>query len=161
MPTPKTLFLLIGPKGSGKTHIGRLVDRHTDIAFLPVEPIWLGLAPGEDGWRKVEAAVDALFRERDKVMIESLGAGDGFHGMYESLKRKYAIRMIHVTADPDTCLARVRSRSRVDHIDVSDDRVIEYNRVAAAVRYDWDLEIDNNIPATDEDILAAVRSIGG
>ena len=33
----KVLFMLIGPKGSGKTYIGMLVDRHTDIAFLRVE----------------------------------------------------------------------------------------------------------------------------
>jgi hypothetical protein len=160
MSNQKILYMLIGLKGSGKTYIGRLIDRHTDIAFLLVEPIWLGLQPGEDGWKKVEAAIHALFQTQDRVMIESLGAGDGFHGMYESLAGKYPIRMIRVAADPETCLARVRSRSRTDHIPVSDDKVIEYNRIAAAVSYDWDLEIDNNGPAADADILAAVRSIG-
>ena len=27
----KTLFMLAGPKGSGKTHIGTLVNQHTDV----------------------------------------------------------------------------------------------------------------------------------
>ena len=36
MPDQKTLYMLIGPKGSGKTHIGKLVDRHTGIVFLQV-----------------------------------------------------------------------------------------------------------------------------
>ena len=72
------LFMLIGPKGSGKTHIGMLVHQHTDIHFVRVEPIWLSLAPGEDGWQKVEAAIDAAFLIHDHVMIESLGAGEGF-----------------------------------------------------------------------------------
>jgi ABC-type branched-subunit amino acid transport system ATPase component len=45
----KVLYMLIGPKGSGKTHIGTLVNLHTDIAFLRVESIWLGLQAGEDG----------------------------------------------------------------------------------------------------------------
>jgi shikimate kinase len=45
----KLLYLLIGPKGSGKSHIGALVSQHTDIYFLRVEPIWLSLQPGEDG----------------------------------------------------------------------------------------------------------------
>jgi len=49
MPPQKTLFMLVGPKGSGKTHIGTLVNQHTDIVFLRVEPIWLGLKPAEDG----------------------------------------------------------------------------------------------------------------
>ena len=52
----KVLFMLIGPKGSGKTYIGMLVDRHTDIAFLRVESVWLTVQPGEDGWKKVEGS---------------------------------------------------------------------------------------------------------
>ena len=52
MSDQKTLFMLIGPKGSGKTHIGTLAQQHTDFVFLRVEPIWLGLRPNEDGWKK-------------------------------------------------------------------------------------------------------------
>jgi shikimate kinase len=160
MSEQKILYLLIGPKGSGKTYIGMLVNRQTDIAFLHVEPIWLGLQPGEDGWKKVEAAVDAMFQTHNKVMIESLGAGEGFEGFYASLAKKYLIKMIHVVANLDTCLERVKNRNNIDHIAVSDEKVIEYNRVAARVSYDWDLEIDNNYPAQDADILAAIQSIG-
>ena len=68
----KVLYMLIGPKGSGKSYVGNLVDRNTDMAFLRVEPIWLSLQPGENGWQKVEATIEELFRTRDKVMVESL-----------------------------------------------------------------------------------------
>jgi hypothetical protein len=54
----------------------------------------------------------------------------------------------------------LKSRNSVDHIAVSDDKVIEYNKIAASVTYDWDLEINNNHPASDDDILAAIQSIG-
>ena len=151
--------MLIGPKGSGKTHIGMLVDRHTDIAFLRVESVWLTVQPGEDGWKKVEAAIDAMFQTHPKVMVESLGAGDGFRGLYSSLQAKYPIKMIRVYADPDTCLRRVKNRNSADHISVSDDQVAEYNKIAARVSYDWDLEINNNDPATDGEILNAIQSI--
>ncbi len=50
----QVLYILIGLKGSGKTYIGNLVDWHSRIKFLRVEPIWLNLQPGEDGWLKVE-----------------------------------------------------------------------------------------------------------
>ena len=53
----KTLYMLIGPKGSGKTYIGTLVENETDISFLRVENIWLKLSPEEDGWIKVEQAI--------------------------------------------------------------------------------------------------------
>jgi shikimate kinase len=37
----KTLFILVSPKGAGKTHIGTLVNAQMSIKFLPVEPIWI------------------------------------------------------------------------------------------------------------------------
>ncbi len=152
----RILYMLIGPKGAGKSHIGTLVHRHTDIHFLRVEPIWLALQPGEDGWRKVATTIDELFRVHDKVMIESLGAGEGFRGFLAALSAKYPIRLIRVTADLVTCLERVRSRDNTEHIPVSDDKVMEYNRIAAGVTYDWDLEIDNGGPAEEGEILRAI-----
>lgn len=159
MADQKLLYILIGPKGAGKTYIGTVVDRHTDIAFLLVEPIWLGLQPGEDGWKKVEEAVDTMFEMHKKVMIESLGAGDGFRGMFAALAEKYSIKMIRVHADWDTCLERVRNRNSENQIAVSMDKVAEYNQIAANVQYPWDLEFDNNIPLSDVDILAVIRSM--
>jgi shikimate kinase len=155
----KVLYMLIGPKGAGKTYIGTLVNQHTDITFIRVEPIWLSLQPGEDGWKKVEERIDAAFQMHQKVMIESLGAGEGFHGFYSAFKGKYTIKMIRVYADLATCFTRVKQRDRTDHIAVSDAKVEEYNQIAAAVIYDWDLEINNNGPAPDAAILAAIQTI--
>ncbi len=153
------LYMLIGPKGAGKTYIGVLVNQNTDITFLRVEPIWLSLQPGEDGWKKVELIIDTMFQTHEKLMIESLGAGEGFRGFHASLAKKYPIKMIRVFADLDTCLARVKNRNNVDHLAVSDDKVIEYNQIAANVTYEWTLEIDNNGPALDVEIIQAIRNI--
>ena len=153
------LYMLIGPKGAGKSHIGTLVDSHTDIRFLCVEPIWLSLEPGEDGWRKVETTIDALFPKHNKVMIESLGVGEGFRTFFAALAKKYSIRLIRIKADLATCLARVQNRNNAEHIPVSDDKIMEYNQIAAGVTYEWDLEIDNNGPAEDEDILSAILEL--
>jgi shikimate kinase len=155
----KTLYLLVGPKGSGKTHIGTLVSQNTDISFLRVEPIWLSLQPGEDGWKKVEAAIDAAFQSHDQVMVESLGIGAGFRAYCDSLAKKYSLKMIRVYAELDTCLERVKNRDNADHIPVSDDRVVDLNQIAVNVTFDWDLEINNNHLASDIEILAAVKSI--
>jgi len=159
MPAPKTLFMLIGPKGSGKTHIGTLVSQYTDIMFLSVESIWLGLKPSENGWKKIEAAIDALFQKQDKVMIESLGVGEGFTKFHASLAEKYFIRMIRVHADLETCLTRVKTRNSAEHIPVSDDKVAEFNQFASAVTFNWDLEINNNDLTPDEEIVGAIQSI--
>jgi head-tail adaptor len=63
-----------------------------------------------------------------------------------------------VYADLATCLARVKNRDSANHIAVSDEKVEEYNQIAAAVRYDWDLDINNTSPASDAVILAAIQT---
>lgn len=153
----KILYMLIGPKGAGKTYIGTLVSHHTDIQFIRVESIWLSLQPGENGWKKVEQTIDQSFETHSKVMIESLGAGEEFARFHASLKKKYTLKMIRVYTDLETCLARVKNRSSADHISISDEKVEQYNQIAAAVVYDWDLEINNNDLATDEEILTAIQ----
>jgi len=155
----KILYILIGPKGSGKTYIGSQVNKNTDISFLRVEPIWLKLAPGENGWERVEQEIDKEFRQHHKVMIESLGAGAGFNGMHSSLRNKYEVKLVKVYADLEECLRRVRNRDNADHIPVSDEKVEEYNKIAASINHPWDAVIDNNSWATDEDILRVIESI--
>lgn len=163
MTPRKTLFILIAPKGAGKTYIGTLVSAHFPIHFLRVEPIWLHHmqhGPQEvDGWTVVEAAIATAFETHNTVMIESLGAGEGFAKFHHALQQKYRIRRIRIQVDLDTCLERVRARSNADHIPVSDDKVQEYNRIAAQVVYNWDLVIDNAGPARDRDILAAIQTL--
>ncbi|MBG1243970.1 hypothetical protein [Nostoc sp. NZL] len=85
------LFILVGPKGAGKTHIGTLVNAQMAIKFFPVEPIWIDYlnngAKDRDGWDIVEEEINRVFESNDRVMIESLGAGEGFtltfHGMWK------------------------------------------------------------------------------
>src|ERR1035437_2513108 len=43
---PPTLLILVGPKGSGKTHIGTVIARHLGVRFLRVEPIFLAFDNG-------------------------------------------------------------------------------------------------------------------
>lgn len=153
----KTLYMLIGPKGSGKTYIGTLIAEKTDIAFLRVENIWLSLKPREDGWQKVEQAIEQDFQRCDKLMIENLGAGEGFHRFHDSLSRKYTIQLVRIFCDLDICLERVKNRDNKNHIPVSDTKVAEYNAIAARVKLDWAVEIDNNGPAPDAEILRAIK----
>jgi hypothetical protein len=92
-------------------------------------------------------------------MIESLGVGEGFTKFHTSLAEKYSIKMIRVYADLNTCLARVKIRDSAEHIAVSDDKVAEFNQLASAVTYHWDLEISNDDLTPDIDIVNAVQSI--
>jgi len=160
----KTLFILIGPKGAGKTHIGTLVNKaQIGIKFLRVEPIWINYMQNRpkdrDGWDIVEEEIDKLFESNEKIMIESLGAGEGFAKFHKSLTNKYHIKLIKVETALNKCLERVKNRDISDHILISDDKVEEYNKIAAQVSYSWHQVIDNNALATDAEIIKAIQAI--
>ena len=127
----KTVIMLIGPKGSGKTHIGTVIEKKANIPFLRVEPIWLSLGPGIDGWNEVELAVDAVLAGADSVVIESLGVSDGFQRLRKNLASKYDIKFVRVVASLKTCLRRVRRRDKANRIPVSDGEVEKYNRISS------------------------------
>lgn len=79
--------------------------------------------------------------------------------MYTSLKQKYEVKLIKVSTDLDECLRRVKTRDSSNHIPVSDEKVEEYNRIAASVSHAWDTVIDNNDLATDQEILSVIQSL--
>jgi shikimate kinase len=155
----KTVYMLIGPKGTGKSHVGRAIEERLGVPFLRVEPIWLSLAPGEDGWKKVEDAIDQCFEKADELLIESLGAGEGFQSMRQSLLRQYNVRYIKVETRLDECLRRVRTRSQADHIPVSDDKVEQYNQIAAKVELPWNAVLQNDGPASIEQIVGVFQQV--
>ena len=155
--------MLIGLKGSGKSTIGALADQIIGIRFLRVEPIWVDYLSRDDrsrsGWEVVEEEIDKQFAIHDRVMIESLGAGEEFKAFHASLSRKYPIKFIKVQADLETCLNRVKQRNTANHIPISDERVEEINQIAQHVVYDWDLVIDNSGPAPASEIIKAITAI--
>ncbi len=155
----KNLYMLIGPKGSGKTYIGRLIAKNSLAVFVEAERIWLNLQDGQSGWQAVEEQIDREFSGNDRVFVESLGAGDEFRAFYTSLKAKYLTKMIRISAGLETCLKRVQERGARDQLPIPLGKVAEYNEIAAAVEFDWVLEIDNEGPAAEADILAAIKKI--
>ena len=155
----KTVVMLIGPKGAGKTHMGAVLGRRTDIEFLRVEPIWLSLADGQDGWTVVEDAIDDLFQKTNCVVIESLGGSPGFEQLRGNLEQKYAVHYVRIAVPLEVCLEHVRTRDSNNHIPVSDDQVEAYNKLAAEVVLPWDLELVNEPPLTDQSILDSFESI--
>lgn len=155
----KTLYFLIGPKGSGKTYIGTYVHENTDIHFLRVEPIWLNLKKNEDGWQKVIEAISECFMQNDKVMIENLGAGNDFNGFLKTLSNQYETRLIKVQADLALCFKRVQERNNEHHIPVSDDKVKEYNEIASKVVLSWDLIVKNNGHQNIERITEKIKAL--
>jgi len=155
----KTLYLLIGPKGSGKTYIGDYINKNTEIHFLRVEQIWVALRQNENGWLKVTEAIAQCFIQSEKVMIENLGAGDEFNHFLSQMKELYSTKLIKIETNLDLCFRRVTERNNRNHIPVSEDKVKEYNKIASKVVLSWDLIIDNNGQQSIEKIKEKILNL--
>lgn len=165
----RVLLLLVGPKGAGKTFIGDILERHLGLAFLRIEPIFLGILRREPelegielerrGFQAVLEKLDELAHSREVLCIESTGTARTLPELLAALRRRFEVRLIRVRSPLDVCLERIRSRDASLHIPVSDDRVMEINEIAARVELPWDLEIDNSDLQEEAAIVQAVRGI--
>jgi hypothetical protein len=78
------LVLLIGPKGTGKSHIGHTLEKQLGILFFHVEPLWMNYyaecqAPGREpvileGIASVHPLIADAPRTHEHVCVETAGA---------------------------------------------------------------------------------------
>jgi len=151
----KTVVLLVGPKGAGKSTIGDLLSNELGLCFLRVEPLFLELrstlGPSHPEFETrglasvVEQVKDELSR-CDTVCIESTGASAHLPWFLGQLSLHAKVLPVRVLALPDQCLTRVRTRDTSIHIPVSDDQVERINALAGLVELPWAAELDNRGP---------------
>ena len=155
----KTLYILIGLKGSGKTFIGKLIEDNFGINFLRVENIFKNIKRNrhysdesyiKEGFALLEKEIRTRFITDDELTIESTGLTDEFRQMLESLRKDFTVKLIKIEADPALCLKRVKERDNKEHINVSDSDVEKINELAIKVKFDYDLVIDNNVKTEGE-----------
>jgi predicted kinase len=119
----KTVYVLIGPKGAGKSTLGRLLEERRGVRFLDVEAIFLALPEAERrtdlGYRRLEERVAAIGGD---CSLELTGASPFTEGLLDRLRAGYRTRVVRVAAPLDECQRRVRSRAG-SHLPASDELV--------------------------------------
>lgn len=163
----KNIFLLIGAKGSGKSFIGELFDRHFGITFIRVEDLAKQIkSDNEDDNERfiekffldVEKLILALLEKLDSLVFESTGLTDDFDKMIVNLQSLHNVVVIGVKADADTCLSRIRTRDQSIHIKISEDQVIKINAQVLKKNHNCDMIIDNN-NKTEEELVDEIKTI--
>ncbi|MBT31966.1 MAG: hypothetical protein CMO01_20090 [Thalassobius sp.] len=149
----KTIYLLLGQKGSGKTFIGYLFEKHFQIKFIRVED-WAKQIKKDrqidnesylaEVFSAIEKGIRTTLTECDQLVFESTGLTIYFDQMLSNLKRDYKVVTIQILADPNLCLNRVKTRNQSIHINVSDDQVNAINTQVLQKQFETDFIIDNN-----------------
>ena len=149
----KLIFLLIGPKGSGKSFIGTLFNKYYDIEFLRVENWLLGIKKERslnnpeyirESFQIIEEGVRKSLNKSDKLVFESTGLSSSFDSMLKSLRHDYKVVTIRINTDLEICLQRIKSRDQSIHINVSDDQVEEINTAITLKNLKTEFTINNN-----------------
>jgi len=147
------IFLLIGPKGSGKSFIGTLFNKYYDIEFLRVENWLLGIKKERslnnpeyirESFQIIEEGVRKSLNKSDKLVFESTGLSSSFDSMLKSLRHDYKVVTIRINTDLEICLQRIKSRDQSIHINVSDDQVEEINTAITLKNLKTEFTINNN-----------------
>ncbi len=163
----KTLYILIGLKGSGKTYFGKLIENHFNIYFVRVENIFKNIKRDrhysdknyiEEGFALLEKEIRTRFEKADALIMESTGLTDEFKQMLENLRKDFTVKLIKIEADPKLCLKRVSERNSKDHINVSDTDVEKINELVMKVKFEYDLVIDNNLK-TEEEMIKEFKQL--
>ncbi|NAS13673.1 ATP-binding protein [Poritiphilus flavus] len=133
---PKRIYLLIGPKGSGKSYIGDLLDQHFGIPFIRVED-WAREIPKPDGgyteeylsevFSTIENGIRVELEKHNQVCFESTGLSSHFDAMYNSLKQSFKVITIGIKASDTLCLQRIQARDSSIHIPVSETDIQKIN----------------------------------
>ncbi|WRP07665.1 AAA family ATPase [Rossellomorea aquimaris] len=165
--TNKTIYLLIGPKGSGKSFIGTLMDQKFGIPFIRVED-WAKKVKkdrkidNEDYLSDVFSAIERGIRHsldmHDKIVFESTGLTPYFEQMFKSIKRDFSVVTIGVHANHELCLHRVKSRDQSNHINVSDEQVNEINKQVTNKEMRTDMQLINEGKSVEE-LVREMRDI--
>ena len=169
--SPKTIILLVGPKGSGKTYLASRMEAELGIGFVRVEPIWLSLSaeisPGtaqfdEEGQSRVISAAHEALEHHSTIVLESTGTAPWFPRQKSDLDAIGSLIFVKVDAPLSLCLERIQHRDASNHIPVSDDRVNEINAIASRVVLPWTIIVPNtNSDHADEFIEMMRERFGG
>ncbi len=167
MPQPKQIYLLLGPKGSGKSFVGNLIQEEFGISFIRVED-WAKSIKRErsfsdddylsEVFQMIESGIRRHLDRERSVVFESTGLTQYFDSMLKSLKGDFKVTTIGVNADLKLCLHRVRTRDMSIHIDVSDERVNEINELVLKKNLSADYTIDNSNKGSDQ-LIDEIRFI--
>jgi shikimate kinase len=163
----KTIYILIGAKGSGKSFVGKLAEKEFGIPFLSVENLVKDIKKDREvtnelyrieAFAVIENNVREFLSENSSVIFESVGVTHQFDTMLESLKEDFNVITIGIKTDPNLCLERFRTRDSSNHVNLSVEEVKMINSAFYNKNMRMDFIIDNNNKSADE-IIAVLDNI--
>ena len=145
------IFILIGPKGTGKTFIGRILGKEFGFNFIEVERIFKALKGDrlyndkhyiEEGFNVLTNTIKEGVKQ-NHIVFESTGLTDEFRVLLEELKSNHRVILIHVKTPLPLCMERIAMRDASDQIALTKSSIEEINNASIKQLFSYDFVIDN------------------
>jgi shikimate kinase len=157
------LILLVGPKGSGKSHIGRVLEKHLGVLFFHVEPLWMSYyaecqASGRqplisEGVAKVHPLIADALRTHQHVCVETTGASSDILDDLLSLARASETLVVRVSAPLELCLERIVTRDQADQVPMDAESIREIYALSQEAQLRPHLMLEN-VQLTEAEIIS-------
>jgi len=165
------LILLVGPKGSGKSHIGRTLQARLGVYFFHVEPHWVEYnarckAAGREpaiagGIAEVHPLIARVLDEHEDVCIETTGASSEILDALLALRPREQVLVARIAAPVDLCLERVATRDPTDHLAMEPEMVRLVHELSEALEFEPDIILHNENLSADEIVAAFSGALSG
>lgn len=145
----KQIYIFIGPKGSGKSYLGNLIERELDIKNLNAENIFKslqssGITTEENiikAYKRIEEEIDSHLITAGGITFETTGIADEFWALYNRLKKKYIVKLISVYAPENLCIERIKQRNNKEHIAVDEASIRQVYLLCCNLEYEANLRV--------------------
>lgn len=145
----KHIYIFIGPKGSGKSFLGELIEKEFKIKSLNTESIFKGIqtegiTTAENiiqAYDIIEKQIDEYLVLRDEITFETTGVADEFWLLLKRLEKKYRTYLISVYAPENVCIERIKKRNAGIHITIDEASIRQIHLLCCSLEYKADMQV--------------------
>lgn len=159
--------LLVGPKGSGKSHIGRVLERRLGVHFFHVEPLWMayyaeckvkGQTPNiQEGIRIVHPKISNALTAHEHVCVETTGASPEILNDLVSLASEQNTLVVRLAVPLELCLERVASRDQTHQIPMDAENIKKVYQLSTSADINAALVLEN-LALTEAEVVHLFKS---
>ncbi len=160
------LIILVGARGSGKSHIGRVLEREFGVRFFEVEPLWMAylsecreagrLPVIPEGIALIHPEIRSALAQHGRLCVETTGAAQEILDGLVRLRPRDKVIVVKISAPAELCLQRLEAGNSTRRIPMDAEEIRKVNAMSGAAWIDADLDIHNEA-LNDEEIAAAFQ----
>ena len=167
------LIVLVGPKGAGKSTVGRALEARHGVRFVDVEAISRAVSAERGGVideayarAAFAATVDQLAklgRRHPRMVMETTGASDQTGAYLAGLGEHHDLLLVRLRAGEAVCRERIAHRDASVHAPVPQEVIAQMHRRSEALELDCALDLRSDEGATPEALADTIitRLAGG